>query len=100
MRADEKTVERVIEELGELMWDKSVKAITVTVALDNGERIHYTIERAKRWHEAFALLDEKRAVIDIYPLAFLSADEILDALIREVEETYKHEIIDIKFENH
>jgi hypothetical protein len=100
MRTDEKTIERVIEHLEGLVWDKSVKVIFVTVVLDNGERIHYTIERAKRWDEAFALLDEKRAVIDIYPLAFLSANEILDALIREVEETYKHEIIDIKFEIH
>jgi ABC-type lipopolysaccharide export system ATPase subunit len=99
MRLDEKTVERVIEHLDGLVWDKSVKVIAASIVLDGGERLHYTIERAKRWDEALVLLDEKRVVVDVYPLAFLSAGEIFDALIREVEETYKREVIDVNFES-
>jgi hypothetical protein len=98
MKLAQAEIEQMIGELERLLHDDSVEVVAVTVVVEGGGTVYYTIERTPRNPNYFVLLNEDRGVVDVYPLSDLSAGEIFDALIETVEEASGCEVVRIHFE--
>jgi hypothetical protein len=85
-------------ELEGLLSDKSVIAVWIEAALEDGDIVYFSLERARYARDIFVMLDEDKTVLHVFPLNAVSAREILEAALSVIESVCERKVVNVKFE--